>query len=169
MQIGHFIENGSNIGLDSGVVMTSGDVATIPFGPLSTTVGGPGDPDVLATAQSVTSNPAAGNINSTFDAAVLEFDFVPEGDVVVFNFVFASDEYLTYVNTQFNDAFGFYITGPAPGGGAYTNDNLAIVPGTTEPITISTIHPGLNHSTTLVLHRDTTGMDLQFRLKFVST
>jgi gliding motility-associated-like protein len=143
-QIGYFEANTSNIGLDSGVVMTSGDVTTIPFGPLSTTVGGPGDADVLATAQSVTSNPSAGQINSTFDAAVLEFDFVPTGDVVVFNFVFASDEYLTYVNTQYNDAFGFYISGPNPAGGNYNVDNLAIVPGTTEPITISTIHPGLN-------------------------
>jgi len=144
-QIGFFEANGSNIGLDSGVVMSSGFVASIvPPNMPSTVVGGPGDPDVLATAQSVTSNPAAGSITSTFDAAVLEFDFVPNGDVVLFNFVFASEEYLTWVNTQYNDAFGFYITGPNPAGGNYNVQNLALVPGTTEPITISTIYPGLN-------------------------
>ena len=119
-QIGFFEANGSNIGLDSGVVMSSGFVANIvPPNMPSTVVGGPGDPNVLATAQSVTSNPSAVNITSTFDAAVLEFDFVPNGDVVLFNFVFASEEYLTWVNTQYNDAFGFYITGPNPSGGNY--------------------------------------------------
>ena len=144
-QIGFFDENGSNLGLDSGVVMSSGYVANItpPNNP-STTIGGPGDADLLATAQSVTSNPSSGSITSTNDAAVLEFDFVPTGDVVVFNFVFGSEEYLTYVNTSFNDVFGFYITGPNPNGPDYNGDNLAIVPNTNEPITISTIHPGLN-------------------------
>lgn len=144
-QIGYFAANGSNIGLDSGVVMTSGNVNNLvpPLTP-STSWGGPGDPDLLATAQSVTSNPSAGSITSTFDAAILEFDFVPDGDLVSFRFVFGSEEYLTWVNTQFNDVFGFYLSGPNPAGGNYTVENLALVPGTTEPITISTIHPGLN-------------------------
>lgn len=144
-QIGYFEANGSNIGLDSGVVMTSGNVNNLvpPLNP-STSWGGPGDADLLATAQSVTSNPQAGNITSTHDAAILEFDFVPDGDVVSFRFVFGSEEYLTYVNSVFNDVFGFYLTGPNPAGGNYNVDNLALVPGTSEAITISTIHPGLN-------------------------
>ena len=154
VQIGFFDANGSNIGIDSGVVMSSGNVLNItPPGIPDTDLSGPGDADVLATAQSVTSNSSAASITSTHDAAVLEFDFVPTGDVVVFRFVFASQEYLTYVNTQFNDAFGFYISGPNPAGGNYNVDNLALVPGTTEPITISTIYPpigpgspGLNSS-----------------------
>lgn len=141
LQIGFFEANGSNIGLDSGVVMSSGSVLNIaPPGNPSTDLGGPGDPDVLATAQSVTTNPASGNINSTNDAAVLEFDFVPDGDEVIFNFVFSSEEYLTWINSQYNDAFGFYISGPNPAGGNYNVENLALVPGTNEPITISTIY-----------------------------
>ena len=104
------------------------------------------DNDLLTVAQSV--NPA---INSTSDAAFLEFDFVPSSNVASFNFVFSSDEYLTYVNTIFNDVFAFYVSGPGivgpfaspaafPGG----SQNVAVVPGTNTPITISTIHPGLN-------------------------
>lgn len=145
-QIGYFDEGTSNIGIPFGVVMSSGNVTDIAIngGNASTDLGGPGDADVLATAQSVTSNPSSGSISSTHDAAVLEFDFVPLGDSVRFSFVFASDEYLTYVNTQFNDAFGFYLSGTNPAGGTYNVENLALVPGTTEPITISTIHPGLN-------------------------
>jgi gliding motility-associated-like protein len=140
-QIGTFNAGTSNIGLPSGVVMSSGNVTSIVAGGNpSSDLFGPGDADVLATAQSVTTNPNASGINSTNDAAVLEFDFVPDGDVVVFNFTFASEEYLTWINSQFNDAFGFYLSGPNPTGGNYTSENLALVPGTTEPITISTIY-----------------------------
>jgi hypothetical protein len=145
-QIAYFNGSGSNIGLPFGVVMSSGYVTDIvpPNEPNTGQFNGPGDADLLATAQSVTSNPAAGSITSTNDAAVLEFDFIPSGDSVNFNFVFASEEYLTYVNTVFNDAFGFYLSGPNPAGGSYNVENLALVPGTSEPITISTIHPGFN-------------------------
>jgi gliding motility-associated-like protein len=71
--------------------------------------------------------------------------------VVSFNFVFGSDEYLTYVNTAFNDVFGFFVSGPgitgpyaAPAGFPNGAVNLALVPNSNLPITISTIHPGLN-------------------------
>lgn len=140
-QIGFFNGIASNIGLDSGVVMSSGNVVDIavPGGNPSTTIGGPGDADVLATAQSVNAG-----ITSTNDAAILEFDFVPNGDVVIFRFVFASEEYLNFVGTLFNDAFGFYISGPNPAGANYNVQNLALVPGTSTPITISTIEPNLN-------------------------
>jgi gliding motility-associated-like protein len=146
VQIGYFDGTGSNIGLTSGIVMSSGYITDIvpPNQPNTGQFGLPGDPDLLATAQSVTSNPSAGSITSTNDAAILEFDFIPSGDSVNFNFVFASEEYLTYVNTVFNDAFGFYLSGPNPAGGTYSVQNLALVPGTNEPITISTIHPGLH-------------------------
>src|SRR4029079_8531064 len=47
----------------------------------------------------------------TFDAAVLEFDFVPTANQVVFEYTFASDEYPEWVNTPFNDVFAFYVNG----------------------------------------------------------
>ena len=47
----------------------------------------------------------------THDAAVLEFDFVPDKDKVFFNYVFGSEEYNEYVGSSFNDAFGFIING----------------------------------------------------------
>ena len=42
---------------------------------------------------------------STFDASVLEFDFVPAGNTVSFNYVFSSDEYPEFANSSFNDTF----------------------------------------------------------------
>ncbi|PKO96045.1 MAG: hypothetical protein CVU14_11245, partial [Bacteroidetes bacterium HGW-Bacteroidetes-9] len=76
-----------------------------------------------------------------YDAAVLEFDFIPAGNVVEFKYVFASEEYLEYVHTNFNDAFGFFLSGPGISG-PYTNNavNLAALPNG-EAVTINTIHP----------------------------
>ena len=48
---------------------------------------------------------------NTFDAAVLEFDFVPTANQVVFDYVFASDEYPEWVATPYNDVFAFFVNG----------------------------------------------------------
>lgn len=150
-QIGTFDGSTSNVGFDGGVVISAGPVTGLVGGPGVQDAGQPGgsglaDNDLLTVAQSV--NPA---INSTSDAAFLEFDFVPSSNVASFNFVFSSDEYLTYVNTVFNDVFAFYVSGPgiagpfaSPVGFPGGSQNVAVVPGTATPITISTIHPGLN-------------------------
>ncbi|MBS1548057.1 MAG: choice-of-anchor L domain-containing protein, partial [Bacteroidetes bacterium] len=78
------------------------------------------------------------------NAAILEFDFVPNGDSLHFKFVFGSEEYPTYVCSNFNDAFGFFLSGPGLSG-PFTNNavNIALVPGTTVPITINTINSGV--------------------------
>ena len=156
-QIG-FFKNGllgaPNLGIDSGIVISSGDVNDIPPGgnqPDQGQYAAAGDPDLLTIAQSVTTNPQSSQITTTQDAAALEFDFVPVGDTIEFRFVFASEEYTTYINTQFNDIFAFFLSGPgitgpyaAPVGFPNGSINLAQVPSTTTPITISSIHPGLN-------------------------
>ena len=149
-QIGTFDGVTSNIGFDAGVVLAAGPITGLTGVAGDQDAGQPGsglsDNDLLSVAQSV--NPI---INSTDDAAILEFDFVPSSNVAGFNFVFASDEYTQWINTQFNDVFAFFVSGPGiagpfnspagfPGGAA----NVALVPGTNTPITISTIHPGLN-------------------------
>ena len=150
-QIGTFDGSTSNVGFDGGVVISAGPVTGLIGVAGDQDAGQPGgsglaDNDLLTVAQSV--NPA---INSTSDAAFLEFDFVPSSNVASFNFVFSSDEYLNYVNTIFNDVFAFYVSGPgiagpfaSPVGFPGGSQNVAVVPGTATPITISTIHPGLN-------------------------
>jgi len=70
-----------------------------------------------------------------FDAAVLEFDFVPSGNQVSFNFVFASEEYLEFVD-QYNDVFGFFLSGPGISGA----QNIALIPGTSTAISINTLN-----------------------------
>ena len=81
------------------------------------------------------------------DAAVLEFDFVSTGDLAEFEFVFASEEYPEEVGSPFNDAFGFFVSGPGING-PYSNnsENIALVPGTNTPISINTVNQISNTS-----------------------
>ncbi|MFM2388258.1 MAG: hypothetical protein RL660_3015 [Bacteroidota bacterium] len=81
------------------------------------------------------------NVNTSEfqDLCKLEFDFVPQGDTLKFQYKFASDEYPDYVCTNYNDIFAFFIQG-TPQFSAATN--LAIVPGTTIPVAINSINSG---------------------------
>lgn len=131
--------NSTNLGLDAGLILSTGLVTTIP-GPASDfgsdPLGTGSDPDLLA----ITS-PG----NSIQDISILEFDFVPTGDSLKFNYVFGSEEYPTFnCSASFNDVFGFFLSGPGISG-PYTNNaaNIALVPGSTLPVSIANIHgPG---------------------------
>ncbi|MDH2327575.1 choice-of-anchor L domain-containing protein [Cereibacter sp. SYSU M97828] len=48
---------------------------------------------------------------TTYDAAVLEATFVPDGSVLTMQIVFASEEYPEYVGGAYNDAVGIYVNG----------------------------------------------------------
>jgi len=107
----------------SGDVMDAAGNATL-FA--STVVGSAGDP-YLAAQTGQTSN----------DAIVLQFDFVPNADYVQFKYVFGSEEYPEWVCSSFNDMFAFTITGvtvPMP------QTNIALIPGTAIPVAINTIN-----------------------------
>jgi gliding motility-associated-like protein len=128
---GKFDGTASNIALDSGIILTSGSVFNAP-GPnnntgITTDNSAPGDPDLDTLAQA-----------NTNDACVLEFDIIPDGDTARFNYVFGSDEYPEYACGNFNDAFGFFISGPGIAG----KDNMALVPGTNTPVAINSVTSG---------------------------
>ena len=141
-QYGSF-SNGAttNLGLNSGIVLTSGKATDIPNKAsvlASSTLGNPGDPDLTAVVSP----------DDTHDANVLEFDFVPLSDTIKFRYVFGSEEYPEFVNS-FNDVFAFFITGQNPAGGNYTKTNIALVPGTTLPVTIDNVNEGQGTCPTL--------------------
>lgn len=128
-QFGQFQFNGTGLGLNSGVILSTGNIFDAP-GPntqqgMGTGYGGLGDPDL---------NTLAGF--NTNDAVVFEFDFEVQSDEIEFDFIFLSEEYNEWVNSGFNDVFAFYISGP----GITGQQNLAIVPGTTTPVSINTIN-----------------------------
>jgi outer membrane protein OmpA-like peptidoglycan-associated protein len=60
----------------------------------------------------------------TYDACVLEFDFISATNKISFNYFFGSEEYMEYVGSRFNDVFGFFISGPG-----MKEKNIAVLPG----------------------------------------
>jgi hypothetical protein len=56
-----------------------------------------------------------GKNNAVFDACVLQFQFRCTTEAYVptvsFRYIFGSEEYYEYVNSPFNDVFGFYLNG----------------------------------------------------------
>ena len=134
---GYFDGSNSNIGLESGVVISTGRAADAegpngtPFSDLGTEFNGPGDPDLAA---------ISGSPLGTYDAAILEFDFVPSSDTVQFRYVFASNEYMLYVGTGVNDVFAFLIEGPGISG----YENLALIPGTSTAVAIDNVNANTN-------------------------
>ncbi len=129
----------SNLGITSGIVLSTGN---------ATDLVGPNNVGNKSTNNNTGSDPQlASLINATInDAAVLEFDFVPISDTIRFRYVFGSEEYPEFVNS-FNDVFGFFITGPNPNGGNYTNQNIAIIPGTTNtPVSIYNVNNGTSNN-----------------------
>jgi len=130
----------TNVGMDGGIILTSGTIQNAEgpnnTGGISTIANTPGDIDL----EIATGFP-------TNDACIFEFDFVPFGDSIRFNYVFGSDEYLEFAFSAFNDAFGFFLSGPGiSGGGLYTNDaiNIALVPGTNQAVAIDNINDQVN-------------------------
>ena len=72
----------------------------------------------------------------TRDATQFEFDIVPQGDSLRFKYTFASEEYLEWVNSPFNDIFGFFISGPNIG----TDVNIALIPNSSQIVSINTVN-----------------------------
>jgi hypothetical protein len=140
-QLGFFDGENCNVGIDYGVLLATGSVfnAEGPNDMASSTQGGgffgQSDPDLVAIGSNATIN----------DAAVLEFDFIAISDTILFDFVFASDEYLEFVNSSFNDVFGFFLSGPGISG-PYSNNaiNIALIPGTATPIAINNVNADSN-------------------------
>ena len=157
IQVGFFSAINSNLGIDSGVVLSTGDIIDLDpngFGSGNVPFSTNSDPDLLNIANSVPpliNQPF--NVSGIFDVATLEFDFIPNSDTLSFNYVFGSNEYLTWINSEYNDVFGFFISGPgisgpysSPSGFPNGSINIANVPNSIPPlpITISSVNNLLN-------------------------
>ena len=139
----------AGIGIARGIVLTTGKAAdaTAPNdAPDKTTILGlPGDAQLTGLAGYETS-----------DATVLSFSFTTTAQSdLSFRFAFASEEYLEYVGSEFNDVFAFYLDG----------QNLAVIPGTNDPISINT----LNAQTNAVYFRDNAAAAIQVQYDGLTT
>ena len=133
--MGVFYSGMSSIGIDEGVVFSTGNLNNI-LGPnrranIGNNMGGDGDPDL--------SDIVDGAV--TYDAVGVQFDFIPTADTVRFRYVFASEEYCEWVGVEFNDVFGFFISGPGISGPfSNSSENIALIPGTSDFVAINNVN-----------------------------
>ncbi len=123
---GKFTGGSAPIGFEAGIILGSGNATSV-VGPnlddgTTADFQRAGDADL---DQLIPGYP-------TFDATVLEFDFVPNGSVLTFRYVFASEEYNEYANTSFNDVFGFFVNGV----------NRALLPDGITVVSINNVNAG---------------------------
>ena len=139
LSIGFFEDDAFIFGFQSGIIITSGDalLAEGPNAELESTHAyamQSDDPDLNQFAP-----------GSIFDVGGIEFDFVPVGKTVSFEYAFASEEYCEFVDTEFNDVFGFFVSGPGINGPFSNNAaNVALVPGTNDFVAINSVNYGTN-------------------------
>ena len=132
---GTFSTGQSSINISNGIVLCTGPTSTLP-GPnnLGNTNGG------FANDSQNDPNLSSLTLGNQYDVSVIEFDFRPTSNMVQFEFVFGSEEYCEFVNSQYNDAFGFFISGP----GITGVKNLAVIPNTTTPVSVNNVNHVLN-------------------------
>lgn len=121
--------------INEGILLSTGDVFDA-MGPnksksTGTRGSGWGDKDLQAIATGV-----------VMDAVALEFDLIALRDSIVFEYVFASDEYPEFVNKGVNDIFGFFLM--QQNSRALFPTNLAQVPNSKKPVSINSINHRIN-------------------------
>lgn len=79
---------------------------------------------------------------TTYDAVKLEFDVIPaKNGQLIFSYAFGSEEYNEWVDSPFNDVFGFWISGPGINDGIKPT-NVAYLPDQVTPCSINNINNG---------------------------
>lgn len=127
--VGSFTGGASLLGIDNGLIMTSGSI--------NNAIG----PNISTSTSQDNQMPGYLPMDTLgYDATIVDFDLVSTTNLMTFKYVFASEEYNEYVGSVFNDQFSFFITGP----GYETPTNIALIPGTTTPVSINNVNMGLN-------------------------
>ena len=142
---GSFTNGGTTcINLESGLLLSTGNINNIglpagtqDFNPNFSTDNGSDCNDPQLTSL----EPLATN-----DCCILDFDVVPSCNTLRIRFVFGSEEYPEYVNSTFNDAFGFFVTGTNPAGVNYNNTNVATLPDNVTIVSVDNVSPVTNNA-----------------------
>lgn len=136
--IGAFEGGLSAVGLQEGIVLTTGvaEGSNVIYGPAdvgrnqasnnnrSTAV----SPDLVALSN---------NLAPLKNIALYEIRFIPADTTLSIDYVFASEEYPEFGCADYADIMGIFIQGP----GYPNKENIALVPNTTLPVGINSIHP----------------------------
>ncbi len=132
--------HGCGLPLETGVILSSGDIG-LAGGTNSSSFAGPNN---QTNSDVDLDNLVMAGGHPTFDAAVLEFDIVSTNSFVLrFQYVFASEEYPEFIN-DYNDPLAIFVSTNRVGTNwiINTNNNIALVPGTGQIVTVGSINGG---------------------------
>jgi hypothetical protein len=155
---GKYNATNSNLNITEGLLLTTGTInnAVGPnnVGNKTTYFGSQNTPDTYPLLTNYTGR-------TIYEYCEFEFDIIPQGDTIKFDFVFASEEYEEWVGSQYNDVFGFFISGPGitgdPGAGSY--HNIALLPNSTTAVTINNVN---QNSNTAYYQNNNNGTSVQY-------
>jgi gliding motility-associated-like protein len=133
--IGYFNKNDSGFPFKEGVILSTGYIGNAPgpnaFENFDGNLQWTGDDDLEAIILEGT-----GTVMQSYNATILEFNFIPVIPQIKFDFVFASDEYGVY-QCSYSDSFAFILTDLTEPLSAPVN--LAVVPNSNIPVSVITI------------------------------
>lgn len=142
---GFFTAPYSIIGFSEGIILSTGSVYNVPGPNISNSISSEnnldGDDDLNALIPGY----------HTYDATVLEFEFIPDNDTLSFRYVLGSDEYPEYVNSSYNDVFGLFVNGK----------NVALIPGTQLPVSINNLNEHKNNQYYRANHYGTNEINIE--------
>ncbi len=142
---GTFTTANSNLGMGSGLVISTGDLAALTGNKGAAYTGG---------GNGFTANTAGSGVSGagTKDVVTVSFQFIPNTGKIALSAIFGSEEYYKYVNSGYADNYQVLLTGANPAGAAYNNTNIALLPNSNSIISIDTI----NKTTNSQYNRDNT-------------
>lgn len=132
---GYFERAGSNFPFENGIILATGNAASAGNAQITPTLSEGSsiwgtDPDLEAAL--LTTN--------TLNATSIEFDIISTSGQFQFNYLFASEDYDGINPCQVSDGFVFLIRET---GSTAPYQNIALVPGTSDPVNTGTVHTNL--------------------------
>ncbi len=135
--IGLFQKNETDFPFNSGIVLSTGKAANIAGANTYYQWEGsstwPGDDDLYEYINGLAIDTG---LTSLKNATYLEFNFVPQKDHISFDYIFGAEEYGTFQCGTDTDYFAILLTNVETS----ITTNIAVIPGTTIPVNVITIH-----------------------------
>ena len=142
--VGFFKNGDDEVGINRGIVMTTGTAVTAG---LNIGVNSPGSAFASVGNNSTVDDDDLDDIAGgapVNNVARYTISFIPISDTLRFRYAFGSEEYPEYACSEYNDIFGFFISGPGINGPYENNaENIARIPGTDLPVTINNVNSGM--------------------------
>lgn len=128
----YFERGSSNFPFQNGIMLSTGNANSGGNSEITTTLS-----EGTSSWGTDTDLETALGISNTLNATSIEFDIVSISNQLQFNYLLASEEYFGINPCQFSDGFVFLIKET---GSTDPYQNIAVVPGTSTPVSTNTIH-----------------------------